>query len=207
MKLIRHIRSMISERKTTLNTVPNLKRGGFSLVEVSLALLVVSIGMLSLVGLFPASLQMSKNAIDETYASFLADSAFSSYKEVCNVSTNYNWGNLETYETIGPNTIRRGLDVFWRNSFNLRLVADGNVHTLLFDAADTPEKWNSTAQAAMSGFELEDHALRYRLSIYDPDPADPRIRRVMLEIWMGEFGDVAVQKPEVFYTEIFRHDW
>jgi prepilin-type N-terminal cleavage/methylation domain-containing protein len=183
-------------------------RAGFSLVELSLALLVVSIGLISLIGLFPASLDMSQNAIDETYASFLADSAFTSYREAAN---HIPWNELNTYEPIAPNTISRGgtvnVDVFWEDSEDLRLIPDNTVRTLVFTAGSTPEKWKpGLGWVLPDAWSMEDHALRYRLRIADANPAsDPRIKQVFLEVWRGEFGNINSQAPERFFTEIFRH--
>ncbi|HMO05094.1 MAG TPA: prepilin-type N-terminal cleavage/methylation domain-containing protein [Kiritimatiellia bacterium] len=190
------------------NTVRTRSRAGFSLVELSLALLVVSIGLISLIGLFPASLDMSKRAIDETYASFLADSAFSSYREAAKLVP---WDALNTYQPIAPNTISRNgavnNDVFWERSVDLRLVPDNTVRTLVFTAGSTEEKWKPSAGWVLpDSWSMEDHALRYRLRIENASPAqDPRIKRVFLEVWMGQFGNINNEQPERFYTEIFRH--
>lgn len=194
----------------SLKTPPSASRGGFSLVELALALLVVSVGLISIIGLFPASLDMSKRAINETYATFLADSAIASFRE----SANYvPWDELDQFRPIAPNTISKGgvvnSDVFWKNSESLRMIADNTVRTLIFTAGSTPEKWGQSAGWVLpNSWSMEDHALRYRLRIEDIDPvSDPRIKRMVLEVWLGEFGNTANEKPEVFYAEIFRHQY
>jgi prepilin-type N-terminal cleavage/methylation domain-containing protein len=211
MKRLHHILSALTRRKTNLKTDSRSLRDGFSLVEVSLALLVVSIGMLSLVGLFPVSLDMSKRAIDETYATFLADSAFASFRDAPFFTNTVTWSTITAYETIGPNTIGTGgtvnQDVFWNNSTNLQLKADGAVHTLIFIAGSTRGKWGQTSSWILpQSWSMEDHALRYRLRITDLGISDPRIKKMTMEVWMGQFGDTTKQKPEVFYSEIFRHE-
>jgi len=186
-------------------------RAGFSLVELSLALLVVSIGLISLIGLFPASLDMSQNAIDETYASFLADSAFTSYREA---AMHIPWEDLDKYEPIAPNTIEDkqantvNNDVFWKKSEDLRLIPSSSLNdqarVLVFTAGSSEFKWGqSNPNILGSNWEMEDHALRYRLFV-EPD-TDPRIKRIYLEVWRGQFGDINNQEPERFYTEIFQH--
>ena len=182
-----------------------ITRAGFSLVELALALLVVSVGLISIIGLFPASLDMSKKAINETYATFLADSAIASYREAAHYVP---WDELANYSPIGPNTISKGgyenTDVFWRNSDELRLIADNTVRTQVFAAASTPEKW--APGSGLSITPMEDHSLRYRLRIEDVDVTnDPRLKRLVLEVWLGQFGKTSNEKPEVFYAEIFRH--
>ena len=47
-------------------------RSGFSLVEVTLALLIVGIGLLSLLGLFGEGLRMSRDSRNDTYVSLFA---------------------------------------------------------------------------------------------------------------------------------------
>lgn len=46
---------------------------GFTLVEVALAILVVSVGLLTVFALFPSGLQLQKNAIDDTQAAMFAE--------------------------------------------------------------------------------------------------------------------------------------
>ncbi len=48
------------------------RRRGFSLIETSLAVGVVGIGILGVVGLFPAGLEMNRRAMHDTYASLFA---------------------------------------------------------------------------------------------------------------------------------------
>ena len=56
-------------------------RGGFSLIEVSLAVLVVGLGLLSIFGLFPAGLKMSEDSIADTRAAMFAEYVFSDMRE------------------------------------------------------------------------------------------------------------------------------
>ncbi len=79
----------------------NRFRLGFSMTEVSLALLVIAVGLMAVIGLFPASLDQSKKAIDETYATFFAESVFASLKSA---QMYVPWNQLDTYEHIPPNT-------------------------------------------------------------------------------------------------------
>ncbi len=156
--------------------------GGFSMVEVSLALLVAAVGLFAVIGLFPVGLEMNRKAIDETYSSFFADSVFASYKGAIQY---VGWDAIESYEPIPPNTINRGADVVWKNSQSEVLIrADGNINTIRF----IPENMSD---------DYVDHALRYRLQFSD---IGTRRKALRLEVWPGEFG---AGKPEVFYTEIF----
>ncbi len=53
--------------------IPGSRRCGFNLVEVSLAVFVLSLGLLAVFGLFPAGLGMADNARQETQATIFAD--------------------------------------------------------------------------------------------------------------------------------------
>jgi len=49
------------------------RHAGFSLVETALAVGVVGIGLIGLVGLYPAGLEMSRRAVQETYGGLFAE--------------------------------------------------------------------------------------------------------------------------------------
>jgi len=179
------------------------RNAGFSLIEISLALLVISIGMIAIVGLFPTSLGMGKRAIDETYASFLADSAFASFKGAASEYAN-DWINLTNALPIAPNSVDYNQDVFWDQSGDLRIRADGLIHTQKYVAGSSDEKWAGNGVMILdNNWSMEDHALRYRISTDIIPPG--RIMRMVMEIWMGEYGSQNSTNAEVFYTEIFNH--
>jgi uncharacterized protein (TIGR02598 family) len=53
------------------------RREGFSLVEVTLALAVIAIGLIAIIGLLPHGLQASRDAADNTIAATIAQDIFS----------------------------------------------------------------------------------------------------------------------------------
>lgn len=185
-------------------------RDGFSLVEVSIALFVIAIGIISVLSLFPAGLDLSKAAIDETYASFFADSVFASYKGFLDhqegSAPGERWNTLDTYRSIAPNTIDRGVSVMWKDPANMQVIPDGQPHVLEYIANTGVAKWDAGGNPLPGGFEeIRDHALQYRLTV-STDPVFPRIKRLVLEIWASEFADAAsVQPDEVFYAEVFNY--
>lgn len=65
-------------------------QGGFSLVEVALALLVVAIGLTAVFGLFPAGMQSSRAAVEETEMAEFADFVF----EALEVLAARDWNDL-----------------------------------------------------------------------------------------------------------------
>ena len=56
------------------------RKSGFTLVEIALALLIVSVGLLSVFSLFPAGMTSNRKAIDETHAAFFADDVLNGLK-------------------------------------------------------------------------------------------------------------------------------
>src|SRR5437899_9237890 len=54
------------------------RRGGFSLVEVVIALGIITVGVTAVLALFPAALQTGHSAQDETRAAHIAQSVFGS---------------------------------------------------------------------------------------------------------------------------------
>ena len=62
-----------------MNT-PRHSRSAFTLVEVSLALLIVAVGMLGTLAVIPQGSRASKDAREDTYAAMVAQSALSSLR-------------------------------------------------------------------------------------------------------------------------------
>lgn len=180
-------------------------RAGFSLVETALALLVASIGLTAVVALIPSAMQQGKKSSDETFAAFLADSAFASFRAAADsAEANRTWATLKDYVAIPPVTISiptAGTDVFWKDSVDLSMEADGQIRTQVFTAASTQGKWGGS-WILPSTWEQYDHGLRYRLSVSN---ISPRLASLTMEVWPGEYG--AIASPYIFYTEVFNHGY
>ena len=110
---------------------------GFSLVEVTLALMVMAIGILSIMSLFPAGLDQNARSIADTHAAFFAEEVFggmqacaeTNWEGLANVqlpvASSNMWGSVSSVHTMDS----RGLAT--------------NIYKLVY----------------------EDHALRYRLVV------------------------------------------
>ena len=111
---------------------------GFSLVEVTLALMVMAIGILSIMSLFPAGLDQNARSIADTHAAFFAEEVFGGLHAVAET----NWAGLaeaqlpvaasDMWDPAPSNTQVTGIN-FLTNSYQLD--------------------------------PYEDHALRYRLVV------------------------------------------
>ena len=183
------------------NAQRSTPRRGFTLIETVLGLLVASVGLTAVMALIPYAMGQGKRSGDDTYAAFLADAAFASFR-TASESRKISWDGLSSYAAIAPVTISGGQDLFWKNSAALALAADGALHTQLFVAASTDGKWDGATWPLPASWEQYDHGLRYRLTVRDQSV---RRKSLTLEVWPGEYGPVASTNAQVFYTEIFNH--
>ncbi len=162
-------------------------------------MLVASVGLAAVMALLPTAMDQGKKASDETYAAFFADVVFNSF-HAAQHSTQVTWFALTTYTTIPPVTISspaNGTDVFWKNSRQMAVQADGLVRTQMFIAGSTQGKWGS-GWPLPSNWEQYDHAFRYRLRLSDHSS---RRRQLTLEVWPGEFG--VLTNAYLFASELF----
>lgn len=152
-------------------------RRGFTLVEVALALLVVSIGIMSLFALFPRGLESGTNAINEMRAAAFAEDVFAAYRAV---SVTRPWSSLDTAQ------IERPAWAQWRGQDGVK-IRPGTAQPQVL-------RFKPMGLAA----DFTEFALRYRLSLGDDGPT---LKTLSLEVWPGEFG--TTDNPFVFYTEIY----
>ncbi len=163
------------------------RRAGFSLVEVSLAILVVAIGLLSVFSLFPASLDFAKKSVDETHIAFFGE-------EVLNQLQAFVRGSRDAPDVVLKD-IEDGIIYMdipapdrWYGADSLKITADGlgKINTIVFRQVDDQE--------------LVSHALRYSLAISQPSP---RRLGALLRVWNGEYGTTNLEDAVDFYTEFF----
>ena len=180
-----------------------VSRGGFTLVETALAMLVAGIGLTAVMALLPTAMDQGKKASDETYAAFFADVVFASFNAALH-SPQISWSALNTYTTIPPVTIstpQHGTDVFWKDSRAMAVRADGLIRTQRFVAASTSGKWGS-GMILPGTWEQYDHSFRYRLTARDNST---RRRQLTLEVWPTEYG--VLTNAYLFATELFNNGY
>ena len=84
-------------------------RGGFSLVEVCLAILVVALGLLSIFGLFPSGLRASESATADTRAGLFAEEAFAAIRgKAAEITSPAIWQNQASLRSALQATIGTG---------------------------------------------------------------------------------------------------
>lgn len=148
-------------------------------MEIALALLVVAIGVVSIMGLFPAGLQANKRAIDETRVAMFAEDILSGVKTVIEETP---------WEDVQPELQNSGLPTVAPDMF-----AAGDIKA---DSTLRPFKY----EYVNSSVSLVENVVRYDLEIL---PVSVNRYGITLQVWPNEFGP-----PEngfVFYTEAYYH--
>ena len=173
-------------------------KAGYSLVEVTLALLVVAIGLTSTFSLFPEAMKNTRAAISDTEVALFADYVFSTLA----VGAAHDGANFDIADT--DNYASRALS---RNdSSKIRLDDSGNLARFYWvpkdDSQGTGDDWDMTQDA---GFWTT--AFSYKLT-YDKSRKGSSRRDTIyavLKVWPGEWQNIADEKtfkPYVFYREI-----
>ncbi len=156
-----------------------VRRGGFSLVEVALALLVAAVGMMSILTLFPLGMDASKKAIDEGQAALFAEEIFNGFRAKL-AMTNTPWAGADSL-TIGVPA-----PDMWNNG-----------HEILFEANSS----GTNVYEYRYETDMKDYAVRYVMTVEDhPDVSGIKFFR--LTIANGEYGS-SLSSGLVFYTEMY----
>jgi len=156
------------------------------MIEIALALLVASIGLLGLFGLFPVGLQMNKTAVDETQAAIFAEQVLNGIRAQAATSR---WDRIRTGVDLPAPT-----PDIWKNADELRVrPTPGNESEF--------ETLRYESRGALSGGtdSYVDFGVRYRLEIYD---VDSQRKSVRLHVRPGEFGST---NTYTFYTELYNN--
>ena len=150
---------------------------GFSLVEISLALLVVAVGMLAILGMFPSGLDQNARSISDTHAALFAEEVFSSLR----VHAETNWQEIgKTIQSLP--TAAAGN---WALN-NLDIQLKDNIYTNVY-RYPPPGDTN-----------IIDHAFRYRITI----TTNGLIKAASLCFWPGQYG--TTNNPAMFYSEFYQ---
>lgn len=139
-------------------------RGGFTLVEVTLAILVVALGLLSVFSLFPTGLRASEDDVADTRAGMFAETVFGRMRAGADELVQWSeWSNPATFSSKVLTNRNAAVDV---------LLVDGGT----IQAVDFPKG---------SGQQL-----RYRLTI---DTSDTLRYPTKLEVCDGQYGPFQFQ--------------
>lgn len=178
-----------------MNRVRNLRRRrGFSLVETVLALFVVAIGIIGIFALFPAGLTASRDAMDDSRISLLAEAILSDVR--AELARDFNVG----YEFRDNNLCDDDGD---------DIVIEGTGDRVLVFSRAEDEAGHDVAGDPIGVFELNVEKL--------PAPENPgeRLAEATLRVWPGMVddpddleADKLTRRNLVFYTRILdRSGW
>ena len=162
------------------------RNAGFSLVEIALALMVTAVGMMGVMSLIPASLDLNKRAIEDGQLSLFADQVLNGYR--AEVLRNP-WAQRFNH-TLSP------------MSPEVWIISAGNPLTVEPEPG-TGLSTNFYTYKSAGGRFVEDLVVRYRLRVENSN-FDPNILECELEVWPGQFGSEL--NPLTYYTEIYRGD-
>lgn len=171
---------------------------GYSLVEVTLALLVVAIGITSTFALFPEALKNTRAAVSDTEVALFADYVFST---LAVTAARFGNSNVSYTKQFGSRALSQNDKHKNQNS----LKDGGNLARFYW----IPEDDNQGVAGGWSITKDNDYwstAFSYKLE-YDEFHRTTRDRptyRAILKVWPGEWTDIDEKafKPYVFYREI-----
>lgn len=169
-------------------------RRGFTLIEVSLALLVVAVGVLGAFALFPHGLAESKAAIEQTHASLFAEMVMRSYRAA---SVYAPWSSLGSYRVSVPGETLSGSDAVWDGPSRATEIVPNTAAPQTYINSMTI----ASAQGGGQSGEVEETALRYRIQI--DDIAANRLKRMTLWVWPGRFGGTDVTNADIYVTQFY----
>lgn len=174
---------------------PARSKAGYSLVEVTLALLVVAIGLTSTFSLFPEAMKNTRAAVSDTEVALFADYVFSTLAVGAAVDgAGFSIGDTDNYASLV--LAQKHLDKIELKTGSLAnfywIPEDDDMGTGDWDLAEDAGYWST--------------AFSYRLSYGRRNKGNNRDTiYATLEVWPGEWKSIADEKtfkPYVFYREI-----
>jgi len=178
-------------------------RAGYSLVEVTLALLVVAIGLTATFALFPVGLKATRDAVDDTEIGLFADYVFSTL--------------AVTAAAEGSSLIQGGsfLDARRGDKYASRVLADNATEKKILESDEKLHQFYWIARNNDMGtgnWDLSSDAgfwssaFTYRLRWEKMNKGNNRDTFfAVLEVWPGEWTAIADDEkfpPRIFYREI-----
>ena len=170
-------------------------QAGYSLVEVTLALLVVAVGMTSTFALFPEAMKNTRTAVSDTEVSLFADYVFSTLAVGAAVEgANFTIQDTDDYASLVLS--QKHLD-----KIELKTGKLAQFYWIPKDDDQGTGDWHITEDA---GFWTT--AFSYKLTFDKRKKGNNRDTiYATLEVWPGEWKKIADEnafKPYVFYREI-----
>lgn len=156
-------------------------RQGFTLIEISFALLVASIGLLGIMGLFPTGIAMNKMAHDETRAAMFAEEVLNGIRAQAAITR---------WDLISAKGIRLPPPTpdVWANKDDLYV-----------EPGEKILKFETIGSMSEGGSRYTDYVIRYNLRITKINDFS---NAVYLDIRRGEHDTNVLSR---YYMEIYNH--
>lgn len=185
---------------------PPRSKSGYSLVEVTLALLVVAIGLTATFSLFPEAMKNTRAAVDDAEIALFADYVFNTLAVGAAVDgVNFHIQDVNDYASLvlsdkPQNQSKRELSTGSLSQFYW-IANDDDMGTAGDHPESNPDAWHLAEDAGYWST-----AFSYRLTYGKRSKGNNRDTiYATLEVWPGEWKSIADEKtfkPYVFYREI-----
>jgi len=188
--------------------------GGFTLMEVAIAILVMAVGVVAVFSLMATGLDANALAVADTQAALFADSIFRGLRAE-SVSAALN--DHHTFRDDQATDDERW-DAFWGavegGSHRLQVCApemwSGTTEIFGDDSEQSPDFKIATLRKGVKGNDktriesIENHTLRYQLQVEKMGNKNKGDNRsATLSVWEGKFGPMNVDDALVFYSEFY----
>jgi prepilin-type N-terminal cleavage/methylation domain-containing protein len=175
----------------------NIRKEGFTLIEIAMALMVASIGLLGIMSIFPSSLQQSSRAYNETMAALFAEQVLNGVRS--QAATN-RWDQIQANMRIPAPT-----PDIWVDPRNL-VVTPASPRTGNFQSDFKRLEYITKGYMTDSSRNREytDLVLWYRLEINEPADIAKKalIKEVVLDVVPAEFDRSVTNR---FYMELYNY--
>ncbi|MFH0952979.1 MAG: prepilin-type N-terminal cleavage/methylation domain-containing protein [Verrucomicrobiota bacterium] len=173
----------------SLRPYRKVRATGFTLVEVTLAIFVVAVGLLAAYSLFPAGLTMNKFAIDDTETALFGEEVMNGLHSKIDGDP-VAWANL----IDKPNAV-------YLEAVTYGMWEGGTVGALEMRPMSTPTQIKTNVYVQWDNRVIE-RAVRYNLIVGNV-AGHPDIRYARLKVWNGQYG--TTNSPAEFYTEFYNY--
>lgn len=164
------------------------KTGGYSLVEISLALLVIAVGFLAALALLPEGLNQARRSVQEAEAAEFAEYVFASLAlEASDTNVSWSTGFWPPLTLMQSHSLEIANQPLIRVFVNVNSISN---HWWIPNFYSDPA-WK------LSGYKVA--SFTYSLTIGDVPQRGSRYAR--LEVWPGEFAVKPAWRGKVFYRE------
>jgi prepilin-type N-terminal cleavage/methylation domain-containing protein len=164
------------------------RRSGFSLMEVSFALLIASVGLLALLSLFPVGLRQGQQASSDTGQAAFADMVLNAMR--ANASTITNWTDWTDHFT---NLVMQGITAPQVGGPLVQIHCDyPTIHQI-----PTPD-YPAVPNLQTSGYLVKGRYMAYRLAVY-PVTTNSYVCRAFIQAIDRPYADV--EKSPIYVTD------